>query len=237
MEKAERSRFLNSYPILSDGTEKTPFDRHYFYQDIWAMRRIYKSGVRAHIDVGSRVDFVGMLSTLTYVTFIDIRPLEVQLEGLDSKKGSILELPYPDSSLPSISCLHVAEHIGLGRYGDPLDPCGTQKATVELSRVLARGGSLYFSLPTGKPRLCFNAHRIHSPQQIIAYFATLDLVEFSVIDDERKFHENVDYHHFEETEYACGLFWFKKPSFRGLNSDQERQEPASLTPATLPIVR
>jgi len=35
----------------------------------------------------------------------------------------------------------------------------------------------------GKPRLCFNAHRIHSPQQIIEYLSNLELVELSGIDD------------------------------------------------------
>ena len=95
------------------------------------------------------------------------RPLLADLDNFDSKKGTILSMPFKDNSIPSLSCLHVAEHIGLGRYGDPLDPLGTKKTTKELSRVLVPNGNLYFSVPIGKPRLCFNAHRIHSTQQII----------------------------------------------------------------------
>ncbi len=84
-------------------------------------------------------------------------------------------------------------HIGLGRYGDPLDPEGTIKAINELKRVLvlAVGGNLYFSLPVGSPRLCFNAHRIHSPGQILEYFSDLKLVEFSGVDDKGNFLENI----------------------------------------------
>jgi hypothetical protein len=132
------------------------------------------------------------------------------LENLDSKKGSILSIPFKDNSVNSLSCLHVAEHIGLGRYGDPLDPLGTKKACKELSRVLAINGKLYFSLPIGNPRVCFNAHRIHSVKQIIAYFKDLELVEFSGIDDECKFKTDIDLSELEGANYACGLFLFTK---------------------------
>jgi len=158
------------------------------------------------------VIFVGMLTAITKVTFIDIRPLVVNLENFDSKAGSILALPFGDNSVPSLSCLHVAEHIGLGRYGDPLDPEGTKKATRELARVLAPRGNLYFSVPVGKPRLCFNAHRIHSPQQILDYFCDLKLVQFSGIDDKEIFKQNIDPSNLADASYACGLFHFVKQS-------------------------
>jgi len=151
-----------------------------------------------------------MLSTIAKVTFIDIRPLNANLKNLKPEYGSILEMPYSDNSIVSLSCLHVAEHIGLGRYGDPLDPEGTLKATRELIRVLARGGDLYFSLPVGKPRLCFNAHRIHSPEQILNYFVELKLVEFSGVNDKGNFLENIDPSELANQDYACGMFWFRK---------------------------
>ncbi|PYX39896.1 MAG: hypothetical protein DMG83_27705 [Acidobacteria bacterium] len=157
-------------------------DRQYFFQDTWAFRKIYESRVAAHIDVASRIEFAGMLAAVTHVTFIDIRPAMVALKGFESRKGTI---------------------------GDPLDPLGTKKAASELQRVLATGGSLYFSLPVGKPRVCFNAHRIHSPKQVLDYFAGLDLIEFSAVDDEGRFHENVDPNAFDKSFYTCGMFWFK----------------------------
>lgn len=119
-------------------------------------------------------------------------------------------LPYENNSVQSLSCLHVAEHIGLGRYGDTLDPEGTQKAAAELSRCLAKGGNLYFSVPVGRPRLCFNAHRIHSPCQIIDYFKDLSLVEISGTGDDKKFINNINIESLENSRYACGMFWFTK---------------------------
>ena len=207
---AEEIKLGDTYPCIHDKTQTTPFDAHYFYQDIWAFKKIQETMVRSHVDVGSRVDFIGFLTSITRVTFIDIRPLRANLENLNSKKGSILAMPYENDSVESLSCLHVAEHIGLGRYGDPLDPSGTKKACKELSRILAIGGNLYFSVPVGMPKLCFNAHRIHSPTQILQYFSNLELAEFSGIDDNGNFRKNIDPSALKGSSYACGLFHFVK---------------------------
>jgi len=211
MDFAEQIKLKDTYPCLFDRTAKTSVDSHYFYQHIWAFEKILASSAESHVDVGSNVDFVGLLSTITKVQFIDIRPLTVSnIKNLESIKGSILDLPYEDNSVKSMSCLHVAEHIGLGRYGDPLDPQGTKKAALELSRCLAKGGNLYFALPVGRPRLCFNAHRIHSPGQILDYFRGLKLVELSGSTDQKEFVENIDIAKLENEKYACGMFQFTK---------------------------
>lgn len=210
MEGAEGIAVRDLYPILNERTSTTAFDTHYFYQDIWAFQKIFVSGVKAHVDVGSKVDYVGFLSAITRVTFIDIRPLVTDLSNLESKSGSILQMPYEDGSVSSLSCLHVAEHIGLGRYGDPLDPLGTVKACRELQRVLAPGGNLYFGLPVGRPRVCFNAHRIHSTDQILEYFAGLKLVEFSFVNDKGSFVRGVKPEDSRNEKYGCGLFHFRK---------------------------
>jgi len=207
---AERRALIDSAPELGDATRESPYDRHYFLQDIWAFRKIRLSGTGEHVDVGSRIDLIGFLTVICKVTFIDIRPLVVDLAGLRSVSGSILALPLRDNGVNSLSCLHVAEHIGLGRYGDALDPLGTRKACRELARVLAPGGNLYFSCPIGVPRLCYNAHRIHTGARIMEYFDGLRLVEFSGIDDNRGWHENIGVTDLDGSAYACGLFHFTK---------------------------
>jgi hypothetical protein len=211
MEGAEPIKLTNTYPCLFDKTPRTNVDSHYFYQDLWAFKKIYSSKPAFHVDVGSNVNFIGFLTAVTKVHFVDIRPLRVSnIDNLECINGSILDMPYENASLQSLSCLHVAEHIGLGRYGDSLDPLGTKKAASELSRCLAKGGNLFFSLPVGKPRICFNAHRIHYPKQILEYFCDLKLVEFSGTDDNKKFIENIDINALDQSRYACGMFWFTK---------------------------
>lgn len=211
MDGAEPIKIRDTYPCLFDKKSTTRIDSHYFYQDIWAFKKINQFKPKLHVDVGSNVNFVGFLTAITKVNFVDIRPLNAPyLTNIENVKGSILELPYKDNSLESISCLHVAEHIGLGRYGDSLDPLGTKKAATELSRCLAKGGNLFFSLPVGKPRLCFNAHRIHNPHRIIEYFSNLKLVELSGSTDQKEFIENIDITKLEDQKYACGMFQFTK---------------------------
>jgi SAM-dependent methyltransferase len=210
MHGAERIAFRDLFPCLDDRTATTSFDTHYFYQDIWAFRKVLESGAPEHVDVGSKIDYVGFLTAVTKVTFIDIRPLHADLANLTCKPGSILSMPFPDDSVPSLSCLHVAEHVGLGRYGDPLDPLGTVKACRELARVLAPGGNLYFGIPVGKPRVCFNAHRIHSCEQILVCFEGLRLVEFSFVDDAGRFIVDADRTSASAAKYGCGLFHFTK---------------------------
>jgi hypothetical protein len=212
---AERVRFADSYPRLTDRMPRTPVDPHYFYQAVWAMDRIDACRAPRHADIGSDILFVGMLSRRVPVTFIDIRPLHARLPRLTCVAASLLALPFRDRSVVSLSCLHVAEHVGLGRYGDPLDPSGTRIACTELARVLAPAGNLFFSAPVGRARVCFNAHRIHTPAQIIEYFSGLHLMEFSAVDDEGHLVTHASPDAMAQASYACGLFWFQRGAARG----------------------
>lgn len=201
---------IRLWPVLGEKTSMTEIDPHYFYQGVWALGHIKNNEAESHVDVGSQAQFVGFLSRLKRVRFVDIRPLPVHLDNFENIKGSVLSLPFENDSVCSVSCLHVAEHIGLGRYGDPLDPQGTEKACRELVRILSIGGHLYFSLPIGKERVEFNAHRIHTPATIISYFNGLKLLEFSAIDDKGRYIRNADITTFDKANYSCGLFHFTK---------------------------
>lgn len=207
---AEPVRFIDTWPQLHDRISKTGVDAHYFYVNGWAMRRILAQRPEQHVDIASQTMFVNLLSAVLPVTFVDYRPLEACMEGLTTRSGDILNLPFLDGSVKSLSCLHVAEHIGLGRYGDPLNPHGTRQACVELSRVLAPGGNLYFALPVGRTRVCFNAHRIHAPETIVEYFAGVEVVEFSGVHDDGRYVERVSLNEFAGSGYACGMFWLRK---------------------------
>lgn len=113
--------------------------------------------------------------------------------------------------------MHTVEHIGLGRYGDPLDPDGDLKAIAELKRVLAVGGNLLFVVPVGgTAKIMFNAHRIYTYGQIVGYFSDLQLVEFSLIPDTPQSNgliSNATEDDANKCSYGCGCFWFKKGDF------------------------
>ena len=186
---------------------------HYFFQDVWALRHIAARRPSVHHDVGSRIDgFAAQLTAICPVVFWDIRPPSFQLPDFVFREASITALPVEDKALPSISCLHVAEHIGLGRYGDSIDPHGAEKALLELQRVLAPGGMLLFSMPVGRERVEFNAQRIWDPQRPIEIFKDLQLVEFSGVDDRGQFLQNVDPQQLCKAEYGCGFYRFVRPT-------------------------
>lgn len=204
------SPVLDAHPCLSDATQVTPFDPHYFFQGAWLARKLAGQKSQRHVDIGSDISLVSVISAFVETLFIDYRPLEVALAGMESRQGDILRLDMASDSVSSLSCLHVVEHIGLGRYGDPIDTNGHVKAAKELSRVLAAGGSLFLTLPVGHERVCFNAHRILSPHNVIRIFSGLQLHDFSYVDDNRRFHEHVPVDSAESCEYGCGMFHFIK---------------------------
>jgi SAM-dependent methyltransferase len=210
MLRGERLRRFYDNPQLLDRTATTPYDPHYTHQDAWAAREVFRRRPDRHVDVGSRITFVAGLTAFTSVTFVDLRPLDAEIPGLESVSGSVLGLPFEDRSVESLSCLHVAEHIGLGRYGDPLDPDGTRKAARELERVLAPGGALYFSLPVGEPRTAFNAHRVHDPEEVVGFFPELRLAAFSGVADDGRWHERVTPRDLAGSFWACGFYLFTR---------------------------
>lgn len=158
------------FPCLDDATETTAIDKHYFYQNTWAARKIFQIRPESVVDIGSTVLYAGLISQFTPTTFVDIRPIDVTLPGLNVVSGSCLELPFGDGSQGFVTSLCVVEHIGLGRYGDPLLPGGTRLACAELNRIVKPGGHLIVSTNVGPPCITFNAHRIFSREQFLSYF-------------------------------------------------------------------
>jgi hypothetical protein len=79
-----------------------------------------------------------------------------------------------------------------------------------LQRVLAIKGKLYFSVPVGRERVEFNAHRVFSPRTILARFSQLRLESFSYVADDGSWHENSSPLALPASEMACGLFEFTK---------------------------
>jgi hypothetical protein len=131
-----KASLTDSYPCLTDRTVNTTFDKHYFFQAAWLARRLAQRNPARHVDVGSDIRMINVLSAFIETEFIDIRPLDVQLTGLHCSAGNVIALERLSESINSLSCMHVIEHVGLGRYGDPLDPEGSVKALRELGRVI-----------------------------------------------------------------------------------------------------
>ncbi|PJA89704.1 MAG: hypothetical protein CO137_02830 [Candidatus Magasanikbacteria bacterium CG_4_9_14_3_um_filter_32_9] len=201
------------FPALLDKTSKTSFEPHYIYHPAWAARIVKEINPKYHTDISSTLTFVSIISAFIPVKFYDYRPAMLNLSNLESRSADLTNLPFADGSIDSLSCMHVVEHIGLGRYGDPIDPEGDLKAIMELKRVVAPGGSLLFVVPVGRPKIAFNAHRIYSYEQIIQNFSEFDLKDFSLIGDDFKetgIINNSNPDLVKDQDWGCGCFWFIK---------------------------
>ena len=205
--------FLEIYPCLFEKTSFTSFDTHYVYHTAWAARKVQEIISDSHVDISSSLYFSSIVSAFKPVKFYDFRPAKLNLSNLVSQSANLLHLPFKDNSVDSLSCMHTVEHVGLGRYGDAIDPDGDIHAAKELARVVSVGGSLLFVVPVGKPKIQYNAHRIYSYQMVMDLFPGLTLKEFSLIPDDA-LEKGIMYNATEEQsdtqEYGCGCFWFIK---------------------------
>jgi SAM-dependent methyltransferase len=203
-----RLHYGSLLPALTDKTSTTPTDPIYFYQDAWAASKIFALRPTHHYDVGSAAKTIGILSQFVPITMIDIRPLELVLPRLHFMEGSIVNLPIPTNSVQSISSLCVVEHIGLGRYGDPIDSYGSEKAITELKRVCAIGGHLLFSVPVDATgTVYFNAHRAFTPEYIKEQFQN-----FELLDEQYIYGKILQSQYQPDKGYGVGLYYWCKKS-------------------------
>ncbi len=211
----EDSRFMmpweKRYPCLNDATSTTGFDSHYLFHTAWAARVLANTKPSLHIDISSCLRFVSMVSAFIPVHFYDYRPAQLNLFGLESKRADLMSLPFADDSIESISCMHVVEHIGLERYGDPFDPKGDLKAISELKRVTSINGDLLFVVPLGSQAIIqYNAHRIYTYDQVLSYFSEFNLINFAYVNDAGHFIASATMQDTDKQLYGCGCFHFKK---------------------------
>lgn len=202
----ERFNKIEWFPCLFDNLTYTPLEPTYFFQDSWAANKIFNLRPSHHYDVGSSAKTMGILSQFVPLTMVDIRPINLELPNLNFKEGSILNLPFEDGSIESLSSLCVVEHIGLGRYGDPIDSFGSEKAIKELKRVLKIGGVVLFSVPVDcENKIYFNAHRAFTRDYLLELFDGFEVLE-------EKYHYGLKlYENYDKNKgFGTGLYMLKK---------------------------
>jgi hypothetical protein len=167
---------LNLMPCLHDRFEEGgSASTEYFWQDLVVARWICQANPRKHVDIGSRVDgFVAHVASFRELEVLDVRPISAQIPGVQFRQADLMSAESIASLAPggigycdSLSCLHVLEHFGLGRYGDPIDPNGFRRGLENLARLLHPGGVLYLSTPVGRERVEFNANRVFDPTALV----------------------------------------------------------------------
>ena len=170
---------LDLLPCLHDWYEEGGSTKdEYFWQDLQIARQIHLANPARHVDIGSRIDgFVAHVASFREIEVFDIRPVTSMIPGVIFRQADLMNpseafVEYCDS----LSCLHALEHFGLGRYGDPIDPRGYATGLGNMARILRPDGLFYLSVPIGKERVEFNAHRIFDPHSLVRLAAANGLL-------------------------------------------------------------
>jgi len=206
MNQNKKFKKIEIYPCFFDNISYTPVEPTYFFQDSWAAKHIFELRPTHHYDIGSSAKTIGILSQFVPLAMIDIRPIKLKLPNLYFIKGSILNLPFKDNTIESLSSLCVIEHIGLGRYGDPIDPFGSEKAIKEIKRVVKVGGIVLISVPVdSENKIYFNAHRAFTREYLLELFDGFEVI------DEKYIYETKMYESYAPNKgFGTGLYLLKK---------------------------
>jgi hypothetical protein len=187
---------LEIYPCLKDKYDNSgSASGHYFHQDMLVARKIYENNPKIHVDIGSRIDgFVAHVAVFRPIYVMDIRAQNSKINNMHFIQQDFM-VPFTEDKYEyrdSLSCLHAMEHFGLGRYGDSINYNGYILGMENLYKLLKKHGKLYFSVPIGRQRIEFNAHRVFSVQYLLDSFKNKYQIDsFSFVDDNGNLHENV----------------------------------------------
>ncbi|MCZ7399988.1 MAG: class I SAM-dependent methyltransferase [Candidatus Methanoperedens sp.] len=101
-------------------------------------------------------------------------------------QSSLEHLPFDNDFFDIVSAVSTIEHVGLGRYGDPISPNGDKKAMEELKRIVKPGGKIILTIPCGIDTICYSRdrvplHRVYSPHSLNELLSGLRILELSYI--------------------------------------------------------
>lgn len=206
------------YPVLGEKYAHSTIPWNYFFQDLWVAQLILKHNPVKHVDVGSRIDgFVAHVAAFREIEVYDIRVVRDDIPNVHFVQADVCSEDFSFTDYcDSVSSLHVIEHLGLGRYGDQLDPDAHIKGLRNITKALKTGGLFYLSVPVGDQRMEFNAHRVFSTRYILETLGPYYKPEtFGLVDDNAKFYADIPvsdpgFDNSFNCHYGCGIFVFKK---------------------------
>jgi hypothetical protein len=200
-----------AFPVPHNAVENyVSINPHYFFQDIWVSEQIAGNKFQNCLDIGSRVDgFVSILLAMRVnLTLMDIRkPIVNWPRPVGFIKGDVANLNSGQlSEYDCISCLHVIEHIGLGKYGDAIDIEGPRNTAKSLYRAMRSGARLYMSSPVSTDTgIVFNGGRHLAVDEFEGMFisAGFSILNRAFVSDRPELVVNPDMSSLGQIKYGC----------------------------------
>lgn len=168
--KGEVLNVKNTYPVFVDYSGAT-INRHYWFQDIHVASQVIElsraNPNHLHIDIGSRIEgfITSLISAKVKLIFGEINLPKVKFANAEIRFIDLQSMSKEQFiGAGSVSCLHVIEHLGLGKYGDAINSQGHLQVLDDFFRVMPAGVPLFISFPTSSlPGITFNAGRDLDP--------------------------------------------------------------------------
>jgi uncharacterized protein DUF268 len=212
--------FGSDWPCLTDRYAQSGVaNGQYFHQDLYVAQQIFERKTQHHVDAGSRVDgFVAHVASFMPVEVLDIRSLSTTAGNIQFKRRDLMQRDESfDNYTDSLSCLHTLEHLGLGRYGDPIKFDGYLDGWESLTRMLRQDGILYFSVPVShRQRIEFDAHRLFGIPYLLGMIEpAFEICALSIVNDAGDLERDVDPYSPEAArtfgiENGCAVFVLRK---------------------------
>lgn len=146
-----------SYALVGNASaDPTEFYTHYDAFSYWIFKKIGNEQKKI-LDVGSPKIMVSSLSANNQVTSLVLADCKDTFSEVLYIYHDVADpLPLPDASFNCLTSTVALPLIGLGRYGDKLDPNCLHNFLIELDRVMMPDSDLYVSMCLGPDFLSFN---------------------------------------------------------------------------------
>jgi SAM-dependent methyltransferase len=146
---------VNFYPYAQDNAYEYFDSYSIFYTWVW--KELSSLPKKEVLSIGGKKLGDALLGEKHRVVSIVLKDPHDPISSVEYRIHDLSDpLPFKENSFHfaiSPSTLHL---IGMGRYGDKINPSALFTALPEIYRVLKPGGSLYFSTLSGKDALMFN---------------------------------------------------------------------------------
>lgn len=145
--------------VVGDASaDPAEFFTHYDAYAYWVAKNLAKIGCHRRIlDVGSPKMQTAMLSATNDVTSLVLADCSDRFSQVTYVLHDIADpLPFPDASFSCLTSTVALPLVGLGRYGDRVDPNCLPQFISELDRVMTTDAELIISMCLGPNFLAFN---------------------------------------------------------------------------------
>jgi hypothetical protein len=184
-------------------------DKYRFYQNHWFMERIKNVSAEKILDIGTNLELIGAASAVIPGTSIQPFQEDLHIDSLEIKDCALSNANIQDKSQSLTTSLSFIETVGMGQYGEELDPLAGIKLLKEINRIIAPGGSFIGSMAIGRDSFIdFNKRRGIEKKEALKIFPDFEIISEQFLYPEPGPEDNIQKMH--DFKYCLWCFELKR---------------------------